>query len=185
MKRMLAIAAAVLMSACASGGDYKAYLAAHAEAQRLTADTQKPLVELTAHPGQPITGLAGLRVYMPTQAPVVQQARPNEWAAVVGQGLSIVGTVGSIVAAGRAASNLADSVGNASTAGYGYIQAPAANVTTTTTTHSIGDYSGANAGNSGRIAGTSMTDSTSTPTVVTQPPPVVVTQPAPVIVGAE
>lgn len=183
MKITLAIAAAVLLSACASGGDYKAYLAAHSEAQRLTAETQKPLVELTAHTGQPITGLAGLRVYMPTQAPVVQQARPNEWAAVVGQGLSIVGTVGGIVAAGRAASSLADSVGNAATAGYGYIQAPAANVTTTTTsTHSVGAYSGENSGNSGRIAGSSMSDSTSSPTVVTQPPPVVVTQPAPVIV---
>lgn len=51
--------------------------------------------------------------------------------------------------------------------------------TTTSPTTTIGANSGANSGNSGRIAGTTMTDNTSTPTVVTQPSPVVVQPPAP------
>jgi hypothetical protein len=68
------------------------------------------------------------------------------------------------------------------------IQAPAANVTTTLSgtgvlgsgSYSIGPNSGTNSGNSGRLAGSSITDSTHTPTVVTQPTPVIVPQPAPV-----
>jgi len=62
------------------------------------------------------------------------------------------------------------------------IQAPTPNITVQ------GNYNiGENSGNTGKIAGGAITDSTSTPTVVTQPAPtivnpVVVTQPAPVIV---
>lgn len=82
----------------------------------------------------------------------------------------------------------------------GQIQAPAANVSTTNTlsgtgvlgsgSYSIGPNSGTNSGNSGRLAGTAITDSTATPTVVTQPAPVimrpeVVPQPAPLIVRPE
>lgn len=48
----------------------------------------------------------------------------------------------------------------------------------TTTTSTWGANSGANSGNAGRLAGTSMTDNTSTPTVVMQPAPA-----APVIVN--
>lgn len=53
---------------------------------------------------------------------------------------------------------------------------------TTTRTSSVGDFSGSNSGNSGRIAGGDQIDSTSTPTVVMQPAPLVVNQPAPVVV---
>jgi hypothetical protein len=74
-------------------------------------------------------------------------------------------------------SNNATTLGVSTNAAFvglaGKIQAPAANVTTTTST-SIGANSGANSGNSGRLAGTSITDNTSTPTVVTQPAPVIV-----------
>jgi hypothetical protein len=78
------------------------------------------------------------------------------------------------------------------------IQAPAANVTTTLSgtgvlgsgSYSIGPNSGTNSGNSGRLAGTSITDNTHTPAIVTQPAPVVVrpevvTQPVPAIVRPE
>ena len=167
-----------LLTGCASG-DYGTYVKAQSDANRLAVDGQKPLVRLTAQPGQPITGLASLEVYAPTTAPVIQQSRPSEWAGVLGQGLSIIGTVAGIKAAGDAAVGLADSVGRAGTAGYPYIQTPAANistvttdastVTTTSTTSTVGDNSGSNSGNSGRIAGTSMNDATSTPTVVVQP----------------
>lgn len=205
-----------VMTGCSTTGDYKAYLQAQAEANRQAAEGQKPLVELTAQPGQAITGLASLKVYTPTAAPVIQQSRPNEWAGVVGQGLAITGTVLGIQAAGKAAIGLADSVGKAGTAGYQFIQAPQANQTisgagvigagtysttsssqtlsgtgalggnytptTTSTTSTVGDNSGSNSGNSGRLAGGDVIDNTATPTVVTQPAPVIVTAPDPVVV---
>jgi len=68
----------------------------------------------------------------------------------------------------------------------GQIQAPAPNMILSGTgvlgsgSYSIGPNSGSNSGNSGRIAGESIFDSTHTPTVVTQPAPVIVPQPAPV-----
>ena len=205
MKTLITMLVTLFIAGCATSGDYRQYVAAQAEANKLAADTQKPLVRITAQPGQAITGLASLEVYTPTAAPVIQQARPNEWVGVLGQGLGIIGTVASLKVSGDAAIGLADSVGKWSAAGYSSVQAPAANVSTVATTtstttdasnrsttdssnrstttdasnravSSIGDNSGANSGNSGRIAGTSMSDSTSTPTVVTQPAPVVVTQ---------
>lgn len=183
-----------LLAGCSTSGDYQAYLAAQTAANRQASEAQKPLVKLTAQPGQQITGLASLEVYTPVQAQQIQQARPNEWAAVVSQGLSVVGTVGGIVAAGRASVDLATAVGTSATAGYKYVQAPAANVTTTTdasmtttttTTSTVGDNSGANAGNSGTVVGgdmpttttTTSTDNTATPTVVTQPDPIIVVAP--------
>ena len=204
MKTLIVVSAMLMLAGCASSGDYKQYVAAQQEANRLATDAQKPLVRLTAQPGQAITGLASLEVYTPTAAPVIQQARPNEWVGVLGQGLGIIGTVASLKVSGDAAIGLADSVGKWSTAGYSSVQAPAANVSTVTTTtstdasnrsvtttdasnrsvtttdssnravSSVGDNSGSNSGNSGRIAGTTMSDATSTPTVVTQPAPVVV-----------
>lgn len=210
MKTLIALFVAVSLVGCA-GSDYGQYVKAQSEANRLAVETQKPLVRLTAQPGQAITGLAGLEVYMPTSAPVIQQARPNEWVGLLGQGLGIAGTVIGIREAGKAAVGLADSVGRAGTTGYQYIQTPQANVSTvtttttttdssnravttdssnhsvstaqtTSTTSSVGDNSGSNSGNSGRIAGADMSDATSVPIVVSQPEPVVVTQPAPVVV---
>lgn len=165
----------VALTGCASG-NYGEYVKAQSDANRLAVESQKPMVRLTAQPGQPITGLASLEVYAPTSAPVIQQSRPNEWAGVLGHGISVAGSVLGIKYAGEAATSLADSVGRSSNAGYQYIQAPAANVstvttdastvTTTSTTSTVGDNSGSNSGNSGRIAGTSMSDATSEPTVV-------------------
>lgn len=179
MLRALSIVALSALTGCAASSDYKQYLNAQSHAHRLSIETQKPLVRLTAHAGQQISGLASLEVYMPATAPVLQQARPNEWAAVIGQGLSIAGTVGGLYFGGRASADLARAVGASSTAGYQWIQAPAATVTTSTT---VGANSGSNSGNSGRIAAGDISDSTHTPTVVRQPPPVVVQQPAPIIV---
>lgn len=170
---IIILTAAAALAGCATSGDYKAYVDAQAAAQRLAVEAQKPIVRITAQPGQPITGLQSVEVYAPAVAPVVQQARPSEWAGVLGQGLAVTGTVLGIQAAGRAAIGLSDSVGRAGAAGYQYIQAPGA-VTT------VGDYSGAQSGNSGRLAGGDITDSTHAPTVVMQPAPV--TQPAPVVV---
>lgn len=191
MFRALSIVALSALTGCASSSDYKQYLVAQSQAHRMSIETQKPLVRLTAHAGQQITGLASLEVYMPASAPVVQQARPNEWAAVIGQGLSIAGTVGGLYLGGRASADLARAVGSSSTVGYQFVQAAAATVTNTTntttttattTTSTVGANSGSNSGNSGRIAAGDISDSTHTPTVVTQPAPVVVTQPAPTVI---
>lgn len=158
-----AIALLLLMSGCATS-DYGNYLKAQAEANKQAMTGQKPLLELTAQPGQPITGLASLRVYAPSQMPVIQQARPNEWAAVVERALGVAGTVGAIHVGGQALTNLAGEVRAAGTAGYAYVQAPV----TTTTMSGTGVLG----------SGTYGIDQTHTPTIVTQPAPVVVQVPA-------
>lgn len=168
---------ALFLAGCASDKEYGAYIAAQQEANRQAAADQKPLVRLTAQPGQTITGLASLEVYTPTAAPVIQQARPNEWVGVINTGLAVTGTVLGIHAGGIAAGRLADSVGRAGTAGYAHVQAPGSVATTTNTmTGSTG------------VLGSGSYDATHTPTVVNQPAPVqipagsvtVVNQPAPV-----
>lgn len=177
MKTLIAIICAAALTGCASQ-DYTRYVAAQSEANRLHVETQKPLVRITAQPGMSITGLAGLEVYMPGAAPVIQQSRPSEWAGVTSQALGVVGAVGGIYAGGKAAEGLLNSASK-------FIQ-PNANVSTVTHTTgpitTIGANSGENSGNSGRLAGTTMSDSTSAPTVVTQPAPVIVTQPQPIVV---
>lgn len=168
MPRVFCLLSSVLfaLSAGCASTDYGAYLKAQSEAQANALAAQKPLVRITAQPGQPITGLASIEVYTPAQAPVIQQSRPSEWAGVANTALSVAGTVWGIRAAGDAASSLADAVGRHSTAGYPYIQAP----------QSIGG--------DGVIGGGSYQtlDTTHAPTVVDQPAPVIVTQPDPVIV---
>lgn len=140
------------LAACASSPEYESYLKAQHEANRHAAENQKPLVRLTAQPGQQITGLQSLEVYTPAAAPVIQQQRPNEWAAVVGQGLGVISSIGGLAVGGKAAIGLAREVRQAGTAGYPFVQAPGT-VTTTTI------------------------DTTHAPTVVTAPDPVIVTQP--------
>jgi len=160
-----------LLAGCASTNDYRDYLTAQAKADQDARQNQKPLVELVAHAGQPITGLASLRVYAPVAATSVQQARPNEWAGVVSQVVGVTGTVLGIKYAGDAAIGLASSVGSTNAAIAGNIQAPGA-VTTNNMTGSTGVLG----------SGTYGVDSTHVPTVVN---PVVVTQPAPVQVPVQ
>jgi hypothetical protein len=166
------------MAGCANT-DYKAYLTAQQAAIRDAQVAQKPLFELEAEPGKSITGLKSVRVYMPVQAPVIQQSRPSEWAGVVGNGLQIAGTVLGIKFAGDAATNLAGAVGSAANHGYQYIQAPQPNQSVGSGFIGSGLYSGEN---SGVLGSGSQYDATHVPTVVTQPPPVIVTQPDPIIV---
>ncbi|MCK0507902.1 hypothetical protein [Aromatoleum anaerobium] len=174
MRYIMMMLAALLLAGCSTSGEYRDYLTAQHEANKLAAN-QPPLFRLTAQDGQAITGLKSVEVFMPQAPAQIQQARPNEWAGVLNNAISTAGGVGQVIATGRAAVGIADSVGKAATLGYSHIQAPGA-VTT------IGDNSGANSGNSGRIAGGDQIDSTSAPTVVLQPEPVVVEQPAPLVV---
>lgn len=158
MKLILTTIAAITLTGCASN---KEFLQAQLDAQKVASESQKPLVEITAQPGQQITGLAGIKVYMPTQAPQIKQ-HVNEWASVVGQGLSVVGTLGGIKFAGDAAIGLSDSIGRNNAGIAGMIQAPTTNTTTLSGTGTVG---------SGAF---NATDSTHTPTVVNQPTPVIV-----------
>ena len=99
------IAALLMLNGCASS-DYGEYVKAQSDANRLAVESQKPMVRITAQPGQPITGLASLEAYAPTAAPVIQQSRPNEWAGVLGHGIGVAGSVlgicGGLLAGGRA-----------------------------------------------------------------------------------
>ena len=169
MKRLVCLLVVAAITGCASNGEYDAYLRAQSQANTMHMQSQKPLVEIEAMEGQQITGLKSVRVYAPSAAPVIQQAKPNEWAAVASQALSVVGTVGGIVATGKAAVGIAREVRLGSTAGYSHVQAP-----TTTTTNTMSNSQG--------VLGSGAVDMTHTPTVVNQPAPVIVTQPDPVVV---
>lgn len=153
---VIAICAASLLTGCASPEAYRSYLSAQSAAIK----AQKPMLRITAQPGQPITGLASIEVYGPGMS--IQQERPSEWAAVASSGLNVLGVVGGIVAAGQASQDLVNAVG-----GLGI----SSSVITTTDnrtwdTHAITDSY----------------NQTAKPTVVNQPAPVIVTQPDPVIV---
>lgn len=159
-----------LMSGCASTESYSRYLAAQSQATSAAMKSQKPILKITAQQGQAITGLASIEVYGQASMPIIQQERPSEWAAVAQSGLQVLGVVGGVVAAGRAAEALSDSVGAASNHGYQYVQSPGA-VTTTSTfsaadSHAVDSHNTSNSNNP--------IDNTSVPTVVYQPQPVVV-----------
>lgn len=66
MKTIIVLLVA-LLTGCASR-DYGEYVKAQSDANRLAVESQKPMVRITAQPGQPITGLASLEVYAPTSA---------------------------------------------------------------------------------------------------------------------
>jgi hypothetical protein len=144
--------AVVVLTGCASTENYNRYL----QAQSAAIKGQKPMLRITAQPGQPITGLASIEVYGPGMS--IQQEKDNEWARVVSSGLQVVGVVGGIVAAGRASEDLVNAVG-----GLGITSSVVNTDNRTTDRHDI-----ANAYNQ-----------TATPTVVN---PVVVTQPQPLVV---
>ncbi|MDR3351733.1 MAG: hypothetical protein LBO00_01690 [Zoogloeaceae bacterium] len=177
--RYLSILPLALLAGCAGNRDYANYVAAQQAALQTVQAARKPLVRLEAEPGAAITGLRSLEVYMPEQTPIVQQARPSEWAGVIGTGLQVLGVVAGIKYNGEAAANLATAVGSAANAGYKYIQAPQANQTVGQGTLGSGIYVTENGGVLG--SGTK-TDTTHTPTVVEQAAPVVVEQAPPVIV---
>jgi hypothetical protein len=129
------IAAALLLTGCASDASYIAYLEAQRAAQTAAQQGARPLVRIVAQDGATITGLAGIEINLPVEAPRVEQQRPSEWAGVIQTGLGVFGAVGGIFASGKAAKDLAIAVGTHSAAIAGQIQAPAANVTTSTVTN--------------------------------------------------
>lgn len=172
------IISALILSACATPG-YDSYLQAQSEANRQALEAQKPLIKITAQPGQQITGLQSLEVYTPQQMPVIQQARPNEWAAVLGQAVGVVGQIGSIYYGGQAAIGIAGEIRQAGTAGYAHIQAPGAVTTTTNTTTTSTATTNTMSNSNGVLgSGTYQIDQTHVPTIVT---PAIVQPATPVI----
>jgi hypothetical protein len=129
------IAAALLLTGCASDASYIAYLEAQRAAQTTAYQNARPLVKIVAHEGQQITGLAGIEINLPVDTPRVEQQRPSEWAGVASQALGVVGVVGGIYASGKAAKDLAVAVGTANSNIASQIQAPQANVTTSSVTN--------------------------------------------------
>lgn len=196
---ILTALATLALGGCATG-QYEAYAAAQtataqarhqAEAERYKAlaaiamsgsDTARVAAVMS------LSGLGGLGGGGAQAAPGPAIAAPRspgdtalQWASVLLPSVTQLYSIGQQVKLGIHQSDNSTALGvstnNAFVGLAGKIQAPAANVTTTTnttTTSTIGANSGANSGNSGRLAGTSITDNTSTPTVVTQPAPVIV-----------
>jgi len=151
-----ALVVASMMTGCASTESYGRYL----QAQSAAIKAQKPMLRITATPGQAITGLASIEVYGPGMS--IQQERPSEWAAVASSGLNVLGVVGGIVAAGQASQDLVNAVG-----GLGI----SSSVITNTDNRTSDRHDIANAYNQ-----------TATPTIVTQPAPTIVTPPQPLVV---
>lgn len=200
VKLLSTVAATVALVGCGTTEQYKMY-----------ADTQKSIAQANAMAETARyaalaeiakTGDSGARVAAVMSinfgaqggnSPRVQQVAPPktfgetalQWTSVLLPSLTnlyginanrSIATTQSNNAAATAASTNAAFVGMASN-----IQAPQASVTTTTT---IGgnQNTGANSGNSGRIAGGDQTDNTAAPIVVNQPAPIVVNQPDPIVV---
>jgi hypothetical protein len=124
----------IFLAGCSTAGDYKEYLAAQSAANDQAAKNQKPLLEIEAMEGQSITGLKAVRVFTPTQAPQIQQMRESDFVAALRTVAPIVGTTLGIKYAAQGAVNLAATVGQSNALIAGKIQAPAANITTTTNT---------------------------------------------------
>jgi hypothetical protein len=106
-------------------------------------------------------GVDVFEVYAPVSntaasANTLQYAPPrNEYLNLLNTVVGVVGTVGGVVAGGKAASSLATAVGNAAGQGYKYIQSPQANQSTNTTTTSTYTLGGSGVLGSGAYTDTS------------------------------
>jgi hypothetical protein len=193
MKPIVIAVTALALTGCANTSQYQAYAEAHkaqAAAQsaryQALADIAK-MGDTTAKVAAVITLNQGAgQAQSQIAAPKSTAEHLIQWTSILLPSLTNIYGINKQAQVGIAQSNNATALGISTNAAFvglaGKIQAPAANVTTTST---IGANSGANSGNSGRLAGTSITDNTSTPTVVVQPAPVIVPQPAPIIVRPE
>jgi hypothetical protein len=195
--KALAIVTVLALTGCATGKEYEAYAEAHKAQAAAQAARYKALSDIAAQGDTTAKVAAVITLNQSSGQAQSQIAAPKsaaehliQWTSILLPSLTNIYGINKQAQVGIAQSNNATTLGVSTNAAFvglaGKIQAPAANVTTTTsTTSTVGANSGANSGNSGRLAGTSITDNTSTPTVVVQPAPVIVTQPAPVIVRPE
>jgi hypothetical protein len=183
MKLIAPLIASLALTGCATA-EYQAYAEAHKSQAAAQTARYQALADIAKQGDTTAIVAAVMSLQMGGQQQQSQIAAPKSWAdyALQWTGL-LLPTIGQVYSinkqtqVGIVQSNNATTLGVSTNAAFvglaGKIQAPAANVTTTTST-TVGANSGANSGNSGRLAGTSITDNTSTPTVVTQPAPVIV-----------
>lgn len=184
MKRIALVLCALSMTGCATD-QYAAYAEAHkAQAAAQTARYQA-LADIAKMGDTTAKVAAVISLNSGNAQQSAQIATPRSWAdyALQWTGL-LLPTVGQIytinkqTSLGMRQSDNATALGMSTNAAFvgmaGKIQAPAANVTTIggngvigAGSYSIGANSGANSGNTGRLAGGSITDNTSVPTVVT------------------
>jgi uncharacterized lipoprotein NlpE involved in copper resistance len=176
MKLVAIIFTALALTGCANTSQYQAYAEAHkaqAAAQsaryQALADIAK-MGDTTAKVAAVISLQAGGQNQAQIATPRSAGDQALQWASVLVPAVSQAYMIGQNVKLGMRQSDNATALGVSTNGAFvgiaDKIQAPAANITTTTTTTD----------NSVR------TDSTHTPTVVSQPEPLVITQPAPIIV---
>ena len=196
MKNVLIIGFTLaVLTGCASSEQYSAYVEAQREIavarSQAEAARYRALSDI-ARQGDTAAKVAAvmsiqmgqLSAQTPTQQ--IQMPRSNseiglQWASVLAPSLTQLYSISRNADVAITQSNNAAAVSQSTNQAFvgiaGRIQAPAPNIVVG------GNYnSGANSGNSGRIAGGAITDNTSPPLVVTQPTPIIVTQPEPVIV---
>lgn len=187
MRLLAAILAAIAMTGCAST-EYAAYAAAHRAQAEAQTERYRALAKI-AESGDTTAKVAAV-LSLNAAGGASQQAQiatPRTWAdyALQWTGL-LLPTVTQVYAVNKQTSLGMRQSDNATALGISTneafvgiaskIQAPTPNVTTTTTlnghgvigagAYSIGPNSGANSGNTGKLAGTTLTDQTSAPTIV-------------------
>jgi len=195
MKLLALAVCAVALTGCATNSEYAAYADAHkAQAAAQTARYQA-LAEIAKQGDTTAKVAAVMSLQMGGGQQNAQINAPKSWAdyAMQWTGL-LLPTIGQVYTInkqtnlGMRQSDNATALGISTNAAFvgiaSKIQAPAANVTLSGTgvigdgTYSIGANSGQNSGNSGRLAGGNLTDSTATPTVVTNTNTTTTTTPA-------
>ena len=182
MRLIALILCALSLTGCAH--EYAAYAEAHkAQAAAQTARYQA-LADIARQGDTTAKVAAVMSLQMGSAQQSAQINAPKNWAdyALQWTGLLLptfgqVYSVNKQTSLGMRQSDNATALGVSTNAAFvgiaSQIQAPAANVTLSGTgvigagTYSIGANSGQNSGNAGRLAGTSITDNTATPTVVT------------------
>jgi hypothetical protein len=199
MKTALTLSCALALTACAShqaDPNYTAYIAAiNAQQAAHAAEPRRILVDIGC--AKDATSCQPIKVYEPSgnapTGPAIAMPQPqaNEWAGVATTALGVIGNLGGYAFGAKAAVGIANSIRDAGTAGYKYVQAPAAPVipqanNTTITTASVGGSGAANTGSGNAAANpastVTTTDTTSTLTKTGSDNPVSTTTTNPVVV---
>jgi hypothetical protein len=183
MKLIATLFCTLSLTGCATA-EYQAYAEVHKAHAQAQAARYQALADIARQGDTTAKVAAVMSLQMGGGQQNQQVAAPKTWAdyAMQWTGL-LLPTVGQIytvnkqTSLGMRQSDNATALGVSTNAAFvgiaSKIQAPAANVTLSGTgvigdgTYSIGANSGQNSGNSGRLAGGNLADSTATPTVVT------------------
>ena len=194
MKKIIIAVAVTLLSGCAAQ-NYATYAKSNADIEiaKHNAEAEKyRAMSAIAAVGDSTAKVAAVMAMamgsqMQPQSAVLQPPRDEalQWFSILLPSVTQMYGISRNAAVAMNQSNNAAAVAASTNATFlgmaGQIQAPTA--PQANYSYNISGNSGANSGNSGKLAGGDVNDNTATPTVVTQPAPVIVTQPAPVIVN--